>query len=222
MHLKCYQFNLKQLINNDIFMRFIYFYLTTFYPLFYFNNICYWEGIILNKSFQIIKNTKIPLYISLIQLCKRKIIFPIGKIIKFIFFSIFNCIKTKLIVGLYIFKFLYLVNFKILSNYLYLFPFGYQIVDRFSFDSTFEHEYLYYLLQIDIDTMFIIIFLLISLITLIIVNLMIIFIFMICLYNYIIYIFYVIINLILPVYNFKILIKWCKIFGFISINILKF
>lgn len=202
-------------------MRFIFFYFTTFYPLFNFQDTCNWEGIIINNTFQIIKKSKNPLYISLIQLCKRKIIFPIGKIIKIILIFIFNCIKTKLIVGLYIFKILYLVIFIIFSNFLYLFPSGNYIIDRFSFESTFEHEYLYYLLQIDIDTMFIIIFLLISLITLIIVNLMIIFIFMICLYNYIIYIFFIVINLILPVYNFKLLFKWCKIFGFISINILK-
>nr|YP_009739408.1 hypothetical protein [Tricholoma flavovirens]QIC20252.1 hypothetical protein [Tricholoma flavovirens] len=219
MHLKCYQFNLKQLIKNDIFMIFIFFNLPLLDPLFHFKKTSNWEGIIINNTIQIFKKSQIPLYISLIQICKRKIIYPIGKIIKIIILSIFNCIKTKIIVVLCIFKFLSLVNLKILSNFLYIFPCGYYIVDRFSFDSTLEPEYLNSLLQIDIDIMFIIILLFISLIILNIINLMIIFIIMIFLYNYKIYRFFLVINIILPVYNIKLLIKWCQLFFFISINI---
>jgi len=220
MLLKCYQFNLKQLSINEIWMRFIYYNVKFLEPLINFQNTSNWEGIIIKNSLQIFKQSKIPLYISLIQICKRKIIFPIGKIIKIIIFSIFNCIKTKFLILLCIFKLLSLVNLKILSNYLNLFPCGNSIVDKISFDSRFEYANLNSLLQIDIDTMFIIILFLIILITLIIINLMIIFIFMIFLYNYKIYKFFLVIKLILPVYNFNILIKWCKIFGFISINIL--
>lgn len=189
------------------------------YPL--FNNKITRNRLLKFNTIQRLQKSQIPLYLSLIHLCKRKIIYPIGKIIKFIIFSIFKFIKTKLIVVLCIFKFLSLINLRILSNYLYIFPCGYYIVDRFSFDSTFEPEYLKFLLKIDIDIMFIIILLFISLITLIIINLMIIFIIMIFLYNYKLYRFFLIIKLILPVYNIKQLKKWCKFFCFISMNILK-
>lgn len=220
MHLKCYQFNLKQLIKNDIFMRFIYFNLPLLDPLFHFKKTSNWEGIIINNTIQNFKNYQIPLYISLNKICQKKIIYPIGKIIKNIIISIFNCIKTKIIVVLCIFKILSLVNLKILSNFLYIFPCGDYIVDRFSFDSTLEPEYLNSLLQIDI--MFILILLFISLIIFIIINLMILFIIMILLSNSKIYRFFLVINIILPVYHFKLLIKWCQIFCFISINIFKF
>src|ERR1700679_3573367 len=202
-------------------MRFIYFKVKSLEPLINFQNTSNWEGIIINNSLQKFKNTKIPLYISLIKICKRKIIFPIGNKIKILIFSIFNIIKTKFLILLCIFKLFSLVNLKILSNYLNLFPCGNYIVDRISFDSSFEYANLNSVLQIDIDTMFIIIFLFIILITLIIINLMIIFIIMIFLYIYKFYKFFVFIKLILPVYNFKILITGCKICAFISINILK-
>jgi hypothetical protein len=202
-------------------MRFIYFKVKSLEPLINFQNTSNWEGIIINNSLQKFKNTKIPLYISLIKICKRKIIFPIGNKIKILIFSIFNIIKTKFLILLCIFKLFSLVNLKILSNYLNLFPCGNYIVDRISFDSSFEYANLNSVLQIDIDTMFIIIFLFIILITLIIINLMIIFIIMIFLYIYKFYKFFVFIKLILPVYNFKILITGCKICAFISINIFK-
>lgn len=167
------------------------------------------------------KRTKLPLYLSLIQICKRKFIFPIGKNIKFLIYSIFNCIKPKILILLCIFKLFSLVNLKILSNYLNLFPCGNYIVDRISFDSSFEYANLNYLLQIDIDTMFIFILLFIILISLMFFNLMSIFIFMNFIFFYKFDKRFVGINFILQVYNFQYLIKGCKFFAFISINLLK-
>jgi len=225
MHLKCYQFNPKQLINSDIYMRFSYFNLPNLEPLFNYHDSSNWEGIIRNNTLQIYKLSKIPVYISLIQSCKKEniFIFPTGKLIKDLIFSILNSIKTKLIIVLCIFKLLSLINIRWVSNYLNHFPCGSYIVDKISCVSTFDLDYLKSLLEIDLDIMFIIIFVLITLITLIIINLMIIFIIMIFLYNYKIYTFFLVISLILPVYNINIkqLIIWCKIFGFISINLLK-
>lgn len=223
MHLKCYQFNPKQLINSDIYIRFIEFKLVTLDPLFLYQDSSNWEGIIRNNILQSSQMSKILVYLSLIQTCKREIIFPTVKLIKGLILAILNYIKTKIIIVLCIIKLLSLINIRWLSNYLNHFPCGSYLVDKISFDSRFDLEYLNSLLEIDLDIMFIIIFVLITLITLILINLMIIFIIMIFLYNYKIYTFFLVTSLILPVFNINIkqLINWCKIFGFISINILK-
>jgi hypothetical protein len=132
-------------------------------------------------------------------------------------------IKTKIIFVLFIYKLLSLVDFKCLYSFFCLedLPYGYyiniNIIDKIPFNFSFDLAYYNSLLEIDI--LFIIICLLIILITLNIYNLMIIFIFMISFYNYKIYRIFYIIRKIL--HNMKVINKWCKIFGFISINILK-
>lgn len=134
---------------------------------------------------------------------------------------ILQVIKTKIIFVLFIYKLLSLVDLKCLYYYLEIFPCGYYIIDKIPLNFSFDLAFYNSLLEIDLDIMFIIICLFIILITLIIYNLMIIFIIMISFYNYKIYKFLYIIRKILPVQNMKLINKWCKIFGFISINILK-
>nr|YP_009739434.1 hypothetical protein [Tricholoma saponaceum]QIC20278.1 hypothetical protein [Tricholoma saponaceum] len=225
MLLKCYQFNLKQLIYRDIYVIFRYLYIPKLEPLFHSHESSNWEGIIRNNTLQLSQISKIPVYISLIQFCQRdiNIIFPKGKLIKDLIFSKLNSIKTKLIIVLCIFKLIHLFNIRGVSNYLNPYSFLSSLVAEISFDDIFDLESLNSLLEIDLDIMFIILFVLITLITLIIINFIIIFFIMIFLYNYKLYTFFLVISLILPVYNINIkqLIKSCKLFGFFSINLLK-
>jgi hypothetical protein len=210
MHLKCYQFNLKKsftVIRSVIKLGQPY-----LNPLFVYpkakhweiiNNSSNWEGI--NNKYPIEKNKKSKLHYqtSLFKLLKWKGINTKYQIIKRVSLSILKYIKTKIIFLLIIIKLLSLVNIRILYNYLDLFPCGFYIVERISFDTSVYPDYLYHLLQIDIDTIFIFIFLFITIITLMLVNLMIIFIIMICLYYDKIYKILCFISLILPVYNIK-------------------
>lgn len=163
--------------------------------------------------------SKLSFYLSLIKRCKE--IYPMGKNIKYLILASSNIIKKYLVFFLITFKLISLVNIRIFSTYLEIFPCGTYIVERISFDFSLDLEFISYLLQLENDTIFYCILCLIILITLILFNIMIIFIILICLYNYKLYKFEFLIFSMLPLYNWMQIKKRCKIFCFISMNILK-
>ena len=179
-----------------------------------------WEGLVINNTLPRFNIYNLPLQIF--KLPVRKEIFLIGKIKKCFIISIprIIIIKNKIIGVLFFFNLLSLINLRYLSNYIYLFPCGPYIVDRITCYDSLDLDFLYNILAIDKGSIFYIIIIFIILLSLMLVNIIIISFIMIFLNKYKLYKIWLFLSL--PLNKIKPIINRCHIFGFISINIIKF
>ena len=222
MPLRCYQFNLKFKLkrvlrkNKNLKSK-----------IFFLDYLNYRSNSVDSDKPKInYKKFKLSFYFSNILKFKRDYYSSIIKLIK----TLENLnlkilkIKTKIIVVLFIFKFITLFIKKCLSGYLDIVQLGSSALERIYFD----FYYILYLVHIYNksfsiikDNMFISFCLLICFIFLFVVNLMIIFRIFILIFTDKIYRLFIFISLIFPLSNIKQFIKWSKIFGVIIFYIFK-